>query len=117
MFITELKNLLDYYSDRTRKPGEGGAKLNLLRAYHVPKQVTKQIENILKPKIILNPEASLKLADLLWNENWLECRILALTVLGWIPPDPPQMIIKRLETWSKESEIDRILGHLSQEDC
>ena len=109
VFISGLNDLLDYYSDRTRKPGRGGGKLSLLRAYNVSKQVTKQIESILKKKLITNTELALVIADLLWDENWLECRILALTILGWLSPNPPKMIIKRLESWSHESGGDQIL--------
>ena len=108
-FISGLKDLFDYYSDRTRKPGRGGIKFSLLRSYNVPKQVTRQIESILEPKLISEPELGLGIADLLWDENWLECRVLALTILGWIPPHPPQIFIKRLDAWSKESGGDRIL--------
>jgi len=82
-FISGLKNLLDYYSD--------------------------QIESILKTKLILDTELALVIADSLWDENWLECRVLGLAILGWIPPHPPKIITKRLEAWSKESGGDRIL--------
>jgi hypothetical protein len=108
-FVITLKDLFDFYADRTLKPGRGGSQMSLILSHNVPKQVTRQIETALHPKVTREPDQALVLADLIWQEKWLECRELALCFLGWIPIDPPERIIDRLIIWSKERVEDRVL--------
>jgi len=108
-FIIVLKDLLDYYADRVRKPSRVPSQTSLIRSYQVPKQVTRQIETRLINLIPEEPKIALALADNLWKEDWLECQILALQVLGWVPPNPPQKILDRLITWSEQRREDHVL--------
>ncbi len=108
-FIIALKDMFDYYSDRVRKPGRFPSKTSLMRSYQVPKQVTRQIETRLINTLPEEPEIALALADCLWQEDWLECRILALQILGWVPPNPPQRILDRLVLWGGQREEDHVL--------
>jgi len=108
-FINALKEILDYYSDRVRKPGRILSQTSLMDSFQVPKQVARQIETRLSKKLTGEPEIALALADYLWREDWLECRILALQILGWVPPDPPQKILDRLVCWGKQRGEDHVL--------
>jgi hypothetical protein len=109
-FISVLKDLLDFYSDRTRKPGRGSPQVSPIRSYNVPKQVSRRIEGELYPILVTQPERVLALADILWRENWLELRVFALIILGWVPADHPERIISRLKIWGKECGENHILN-------
>jgi len=108
-FISALKDLFDFYSDRTYKPGRGSPQVSLIPSYNVPAQVTRLIEGMLQPALETNPEKALVLADSLWGEKWLELQVLALVILGWIPPDPPERIIDRLKIMGQECGEDQVL--------
>jgi hypothetical protein len=108
-FVVALKDFFDFYADRTIKPGRGGSHSSLILSYNVPKQVTRQIETALHPKVTAEPDNALALADLIWQEKWLECRVLALRFLGWVPINPPERIIDRLLIWARERVEDRVL--------
>jgi hypothetical protein len=108
-FRAELHDLLNFYADRTRKPGRGSPRLTQIRAYNVPRQVIRQIESLLAPKISSDPDAALILADALWQEPWLECRLLAVGVLSSVPSNPPERIIERITSWGEECGVDRQL--------
>ena len=96
-FVTELHDLLDFYADRTRKPGRGGPHLAKIRAYNVPTQVMRQLESLLTPRVTADGDGALALADSLWAEPWLECRLLGLHILGQISLNPPDRIINRIK--------------------
>ena len=108
-FVRSIHNLFDFYADRTRHPGRGGKPFSLVRAYNVPRQVLRQIEGDLAPKAAVDPERALALADVLWQEEWLECRLLAIAILGEIPPDPPERVVERIQAWGRECGQDRQL--------
>lgn len=109
-FVAALKDLFDFYSDRTRKSGMGKPMYSLTRSYNVPIQVTRQIERALQPVATAEAENALQLADILWGDNWLECRQLALTILGWIPAIPAENLVARVKNWGEESRTDRLMS-------
>jgi hypothetical protein len=108
-FVYEIKELLDYYSDRTKRSGFRSAQPSLIKSYKVPKQVIQQILSRLKPEIISNPGIDFSLAELLWQENWLELKILALEILGWIPNQSAETTINVLKSWSDQITGDKVL--------
>jgi hypothetical protein len=105
-FVAKLHNLLDFYADRTRKPGRGGPRMAQIRAYNVPKQVVRQIESLLTPRVAADEAAALALADSLWAEPWLECRLIGLYILGSVSLNPPDRIIDRIKIWGEECGVD-----------
>ena len=113
-FVKRLNDLLFFYADRTRIPGRGGRKYSLTPSYNVPKQVFRYLEKNLRPVVSAQNEQALNLSDVLWQDNWLESRVLALMILGWVPPLPPGRIISRLEPWVKACKDDEpLLGALA----
>lgn len=106
-FRVALNDLFFYYADRTRKSGRSRSTYTLINSYNVPRQVMRQTERLLYPQVSAQPEMALSLADVLWKEKWLECRQLALIILGWIPPNPPERIIQRVRAWAQGCKEDR----------
>ena len=109
--VRALHSLLDFYADRTRRPGKTGAPPPLLQAYQVPKPVMRQIWQVFLPRIDEDPQAGFRLADALWAEKNLECRILAIQILGRLPVTPPEGVVRRLSSWVTE-ETDQSLQRL-----
>jgi hypothetical protein len=94
-----LHFLLDYYSDRARRPGKTGRPGPLLVAYNVRSPVLRVLVQELNPLVQENPAGGLDLCDALWAEPYLEFRLLAAMLLGQIPPTPPEAITDRLKLW------------------
>jgi hypothetical protein len=102
-FIRHLNEMLDSYVNYTvRKPRAAAPGANL-RTYRTPSEVVRQIEQELDIKAALpeNSDAALDLADRLWDEEWLETRILAAFLLGSIPPREDRLLA-RLTAWTQQ---------------
>lgn len=108
-FVSTLKELFDFYADRTRRPGQLSQNPSLIRSYRIPRQVLRQIELYFQEHVKRQAETSYLLADLLWQEPWLESRLLAFMILGWLPSDHVDHIRLRLEDWCQKCGQDRVL--------
>jgi hypothetical protein len=98
-FLRELKELLDFYVNRTLR-SQGVAPSSVLPTYRTPSVVLRQIETELSPVAENNPIQALELADVLWDEGWLETRLLAAFLLGRIPPQE-ERLLARLTAWTQ----------------
>ena len=98
-FLRELKEILDYYVNRTLR-SQGVAPSSVLPTYRTPSVVLRQIETELSPVAEKNPIEALELADALWDEGWLETRLLAAFLLGRIPPQE-ERLLARLTAWTQ----------------
>jgi hypothetical protein len=98
-YIRSLHYLLDFYSDRARRPGQSGIPAPIITAYQVRPPVLRMILQELTPLAVEQPETALSLCDALWAEDYLEFRQLAAMLLGQIPPQPPDVIIGRVKSW------------------
>jgi hypothetical protein len=111
-FLRQLHDLLNFYADRTRRPGRSGKPKPLIQAYNVPQQVMRRIEGDLAPRVTAEPEKALALADQLWADPWFECRLLAIGILGMLPLDAPETITLRLQEWGKTCRENALLDAL-----
>lgn len=98
-YIRSLHYVLDFYSDRARRPGKVGKPGPLLAAYNVRPPVLRTLVQELQPRIEQDIAGGLALCDALWAEAYLECRQMAALLLGQIPPQPPEAITDRLQRW------------------
>jgi len=99
VFLREHREILDYYVNRTLR-SQGVAPSSVLPTYRTPPVVLRQIETELKPVAEKNPIQALELADALWDEGWLETRLLAAFLLGRIPPQE-ERLLARLTAWTQ----------------
>jgi len=98
-YVREMHDLMDYYADRARRPGQAGRPGPLISAYNVRPPVLRALLQQLLPRAEQDREAALKLCDALWDEPYLEFRQLAAMLLGRLNPDSPKPILARLQTW------------------
>jgi hypothetical protein len=96
-FLRELREVLDYYVNRTLR-SQSVAPSSVLPTYRTPPVVLRQIEMELGPLAEQRPIQALELADALWDEGWLETRLLAAFLLGRIPPQE-ERLLARLTAW------------------
>jgi len=99
-FVRHLNTTLDSYVNytvRSRRPAVSGSQLP---THRTPAVVMRQIEHELTPIAAAGEHAAaaLALADRLWDEAWLESRLLAAFLLGRVPPEEAPLIA-RLTAW------------------
>lgn len=99
-FLREHREVLDYYVNRTLR-NQGVAPSSVLPTYRTPPVVLRQIETELGPVAAKKPIQALELADALWDEGWLETRLLAAFLLGRIPPQE-ERLLARLTAWTQQ---------------
>jgi len=98
-FLREHREVLDHYVNRTLR-SQGVAPSSVLPTYRTPTVVLRNIENELGPLAEKQPLQALELADALWDEGWLETRLLAAFLLGRIPPQE-ERLLARLTAWTQ----------------
>ncbi len=111
-FVRDLHRLCDDYAERTRRPGQTGEPPSLLSTYKLPAPVLRQVMRELAPHMTANPDAAISLADALWDEPYLEFRLLAASILGSIAPNPVDRLLGRVMAWADSKTDDRLLTAL-----
>ncbi len=101
-FVRALNDVLEFYADRTLRPGQIASPVTVLPSYRAPVQVLRQIEMELTPLVGARVEPALALADALWDERALEMRLLAVHILGRVPPRAKNLN-ERLTDWVAET--------------
>ena len=102
-FTSHLNSVLDSYVDYTARKKPATAPAAALRTYRTPAVVVRQIEQGLTTLATAteNSEATLDLADRLWDEGWLETCLLAAFLMGCIPPRE-ERLLARLTAWTAQ---------------
>lgn len=98
-YVRELHQLLDYYADRVRRPGQSGRPAPLIQSYNVRPPVLRALLVELLPRLQADLQSGLALCDALWEQPYLEFRMLAILLLGQAAPDPPEAILQRIQSW------------------
>src|SRR5688572_25914969 len=100
-FLKHLHEVLDSYVDRTLRKKESAAPGSNLSSYRTPPVILKQIELELIQPATEYPAAALELADLLWDQGYLETHLLAAFLLGRVPPQE-RLLLARLTAWTQQ---------------
>lgn len=109
VFVRGLHNLLEFYADRAHRPGQAGETPALLACYHVRPPVLRQLIQGLGPLVASNPPVTLQVVDALWEQPYLELRLLAAALLGRIPVVDPDPVVKRVQAWSVSNPEERVM--------
>ena len=100
-FVRALHGMLDFYVNRSLREVDSVAPASVLETYRTPPVILKHIETELAPLAAANPDQALNLADHLWDEGWLEMRLLAASLLGRLPPRE-ERLLPRLTAWTMQ---------------
>lgn len=98
-FVRNMQFVLDFYAERIRRPGLKGKPAAILPAYQVPQPVLRYLLQELAPLAAADPETGMELCDTLWDQDILEYRLLACLLLGNIPVDSPEPVLRRVRLW------------------
>ncbi|HET9907451.1 MAG TPA: DNA alkylation repair protein [Anaerolineales bacterium] len=99
LFLRQHRDVLDFYVNHSLR-SQGVAPSSVLPTYRTPTVVLRQIETELGQIAEKQPLQALELADALWDEGWLETRLLAAFLLGRIPPQE-ERLLARLTAWTQ----------------
>jgi hypothetical protein len=100
-FLKHLREMLDFYVNYSLRTKENIAPGSNLPTYRTPFVVMRQIEKSIGPTAAENPHYALELADLLWDQGYIETRLLAAFLLGRIPPRE-ERLMARLTAWTQQ---------------
>jgi len=100
-FLKHLREMLDFYVNYSLRTKENIAPGSNLPTYRTPFVVMRQIEKSIGPTAAENPHYALELADLLWDQGYIETRLLAAYLLGRIPPQE-ERLLARLTAWTQQ---------------
>jgi hypothetical protein len=111
-FVRSLHHLLDFYSERVHRPGQAGEPPPLIAAYRSRPPVLRQIIQELAPLAKEKPAATMALCDALWEQPYLEFRLLAAALLGQTPAEPSEPILSRMVSWATKDLEQRLVDAL-----
>lgn len=108
-FISGLHDLLNYYSDRVYHPGETGLVKHSIPTYRVPEPLIPMIARKLLTDVSLKTEDYQRLVDCIWEENWLETKLLAIELARVIYSRKPDILYAYFCEWNQE-HLDRTVA-------
>lgn len=113
-FRSALRDLLEAYANRAYRAGQAVQPQPLLSSYRVAPLVTQQLELELSKTCQEQPVQAIAVVTALWQDPYLEPRVLAAHLLGAIPTSQADAVIAKLAEWAQPSENFRMLDHLFQ---
>jgi hypothetical protein len=116
-YVRSLHHLMEFYAEYARRQGYSGEPPPLIESYHVRPQVLRQVLIELDPYINESPIASLQLADSLWDEPYLEFRLLASGLIGRVRPLPSSEVVNRIQKWIETLPDRLIVEALLSDGC
>jgi hypothetical protein len=109
--VRDLHKLLDSYNNPMRRSNLMGQHQNLIRPW-IPRPVIRQIESEMTVFIESQPVKAIDLAKVLWKDDSPESRHLAAFLIGNLPLEHTDAILKLLQGWlnqTKDKEIWKVL--------
>jgi len=113
LFVRKLRDLFNYYGDRTRRVSRRTARPTGLPTVNLPQPVIKEVITQLTPYAQTAPHAVLTLAQTLWASPMLENRLLSAHMLGKLPLDESTNVLILVTTWCRENHEEAILTSLA----
>ncbi|MEJ2446709.1 MAG: DNA alkylation repair protein [Anaerolineales bacterium] len=105
--ISRVHELLSFYSSRIRQTSLAKTPLSL-QTYQTPAPVLRALEIELNEQQEQGQAAGIILAEALWDEPWVEFRQLAVFVLGSLPAENADKILKRIKRWLDDCTAEDI---------
>jgi hypothetical protein len=113
-FVRYLHEMLEFYTNRTIRPAQAAVRA-ALPSYRVPRPVMRQVARELESPAEKFPLQATALASALWGAGYLETRLLACHLMGFIPPDSAMPLFSLLPEWVQQSKDPQIRAALLTE--
>ncbi len=114
-FVLALRDMFEFYADRTHRRGQSGKSALAIKTYKVPQPVMRRILHELRLPLKADPQAALPLVDALWARPELESRTLAIDILSQLPLFLSDEVITRIDHWNRENHEERLLDLLARQ--
>lgn len=112
-FIKDLQDLYFFYSDLTFQTGKSNAtNVNAIQTYRTPVIINREMERLLRPRALADPDETLKIIDLLWQTKIFEPCQLASALMGTLSINYSASVIERITNWSQSGEKTELLDLL-----
>lgn len=111
--VRSLHHLLDFYADRANRPGQSRDPDPLLTAYHVKPPVLRQVVLELLPLAQADPETGFAVCQAMWQQPYLEFRLMASSLLGELPAEPAARILEQVKAWAVRDTDLQLLDALA----
>lgn len=112
-FVKDLSDLYFFYSDMTFQTS-GAPSAGTLAAYRAPVVINRELERLLKPFAVHDPESTFQIADLLWQTKKLEPCQLAAALVGALPIGRAESVLEWIKQRSTTGEPPEILAILHE---
>jgi len=112
-----LHDFMEQYSERVYRAGSAVQSSKMYRSHHLPPLIMRQLELELIVRTRENSGAALLLADELWQDEYVEPRLLAGFLLGQAALEPVDEVTRRLQTWCQPAEERTALANLLDQGC
>ena len=110
-FLSYLREMLEFYVNHSLRSKARVAPGSNLSTYRTPPEVLRQIETQLQPLAVENPGFALDLADILWEQGNLESSLLAVFLLGQLPPQEI-LLLARITAWAEQARDPSVRAEL-----
>jgi hypothetical protein len=114
-FYFELRDLYEYYTDRTFRPNKETNNVILIPKYKILPQVQRSIRQNLIPHLINSPAQALLLAKELWKKEYYEYKEIAILIIGSLPFQKQINIIEILADWASEIKEEILQRKIASE--
>jgi hypothetical protein len=115
VLVRKLTDLFEFYADRTQRPNQPSTAQTLIKTYKVPQPVLRRVGQELGALIGSDPQAALVLIDVLWAQENLESRLLAIELLGKLDPGMLSEISERALAWNQANDEGKLLEALGRQ--
>ena len=112
-FTRQLRDLFNFYGDKTRRPSQRAKKTIGLPSENVPAPVLRQVVLQLTPYAENTPHAILNLSRNLWQHPALEYRQLAAMLVGKLPTSHTEETLALIRGWNLQNQEDSLLAALA----
>ncbi len=114
-FSHGISDLFELYADHVHRPGQAGKPPPLIRSYNVPQPMLRLLLNEIQPFAKRETQQTLALADRLWEEPFLESRLVAIFLLGKAPMTLMGEVLSRAESWALDSSEEQLINALAED--
>jgi hypothetical protein len=109
-FRRQCLDLLEFYADRTRRPGVSKGMEDTGKVFNVQPPILRALSSGLSGRLQGNPSLSGQIAAELWAAGYRETRLLAASIVGW---QDRAEVAELAEQWVTDCEDRQALSELA----